>query len=209
METIIKSLRTLNFGLVLLLILLFSFADYIHLPGLTVILGRVHPLLLHFPIGIFLIYVLLVFFQQRSHQSTVSQNLELLLQISILTALLSAVSGLCLASEGKNEDSNHLLWHKYSGVVFALGLYGFSLFHEKLSNLPKNGLLLLLTVVLILTGHYGAEMTHGENFLIPRTNSGNPSIVSDPEASVYANVIQPILQTKCFNRQEQIIWKYF
>ena len=199
METIIKSLRTLNFGLALLLILLFSFSFYIHLPGLTVILGRVHPMLLHFPIGIFFIYVLLVFLHQSSIQSTGNQSLELLLQSTLLTALLSAVSGLCLASEGQNEESNHLLWHKYSGVVFAVALYGFSLFHEKLSKLLKNGLLLLLTVVLILTGHYGAEMTHGENFLIPRRNSYNALNVADPEASVYTNVIQPILQTKCFS----------
>ncbi|MEZ4901652.1 MAG: c-type cytochrome domain-containing protein, partial [Spirosomataceae bacterium] len=54
---------------------------------------------------------------------------------------------------------------------------------------------IIAAILVILTGHYGATLTHGTNFIVePMTK--NESVAFD-KAMVFADVIQPIFEQKC------------
>jgi hypothetical protein len=57
-------------------------------------------------------------------------------------------------------------------------------------------------LLLIITGHLGGSITHGSDYL--SFGSEEDSIIIKPipnvqEAKVYADIIQPIFQTKCYS----------
>jgi hypothetical protein len=54
--------------------------------------------------------------------------------------------------------------------------------------------------LLLVGGHLGGNLTHGEDFLISPLASPEMEIqpVSFEEATVYANLVQPVLQQKCY-----------
>ena len=195
MRTVLNACNILNFGLVVLLILLFAFSQYIQVPAYGVFVGRMHPLLLHLPIGMFILYAILFFLTPNDENKVYN---ELLLQLTLLTGLLSAVSGFFLASEDQSNSSSNLLWHKNGGTLFLLGLYLFTLIKEKLLPILKSGTLIILFLLLIITGHNGAVMTHGENFLGFGNHTVNRGFVADNEKSIYTNAVLPVLETKCF-----------
>ncbi|HMP32670.1 MAG TPA: hypothetical protein PKD85_23890, partial [Saprospiraceae bacterium] len=115
MSSIITLLRTANFGLSLLLAMLVIFYTSIDITGWQVLLGRVHPLLLHLPIGIFVVTFLIYLLRSSIDEIAFYKIYSLLLDLSIFTGFLSALSGLILAaSEGENY-SDTLEWHKYGG----------------------------------------------------------------------------------------------
>lgn len=64
---------------------------------------------------------------------------------------------------------------------------------------------LLLLLLLSLTGHFGGSLTHGDDYLTAGwSNEADTAVVIKPianvqEAAVYADVVQPLLQSKCYN----------
>src|SRR5690606_16395634 len=52
-------------------------------------------------------------------------------------------------------------------------------------------------VLIMVTGHFGASLTHGENFLTGPLFEKETELVSLEEAEVFDHVIQPILENKC------------
>jgi uncharacterized membrane protein len=197
MKTAVKIFNTLNFGLTILLILLFAFSSYIQLPDYGLFLGRMHPLVLHLPIGIFIIYTVLYFFNRNADPNSLLTQ-ELLLQFALASGFISAISGFLLASEDPINTASPLVWHKNSGTIFMIGLYCFGLFQGKLTSVVKSGTLLCLLLLLIITGHYGAVMTHGENFLGLNSSPSKNKGTVDSDSSVYVNAIKPVLEAKCF-----------
>src|SRR6185436_5829747 len=64
---------------------------------------------------------------------------------------------------------------------------------------------ILLFVLIIITGHLGGSLTHGSNYLTTSwTLSPDTVVLRKPipnvqEAMIYSDVIQPVLQTKCYS----------
>jgi hypothetical protein len=55
-------------------------------------------------------------------------------------------------------------------------------------------------VMIIVTGHLGANITHGNDFLFaPVTPEKQKPVVLFEDAEVYANMVQPILEEKCMS----------
>jgi len=52
----------------------------------------------------------------------------------------------------------------------------------------------------VLAGHFGADITHGENFVLaPVTPAEEQKVVSLEEAVVFTHMVQPILEEKCMS----------
>ena len=52
--------------------------------------------------------------------------------------------------------------------------------------------------MVLVAGHLGANITHGEKFLLaPLLSDDRPPLVALDDALVYAHVVQPILEEKC------------
>jgi uncharacterized membrane protein len=189
------------FGGNMLLLFFLLFESFIYVPVWLQPIGRMHPLMLHFPIAFMLLALLLEFFRFRPEfkSQPFFQNFAgYLLLFSILTGLLAAIMGLFLSHE-EGYSGQMLDWHKWSGVgmVFlATLIYAFrnsAWYQEKVSKIGIG----LTTLSIVLAGHFGASLTHGENFIFEPILSSKVKMVPFEEALVFDHLILPVLENKC------------
>ncbi len=177
--------------------------DRFAVPAPLQVMGRMHPLLLHFPIVLILIYALFNLFIIKKQQvgETTRKYADLLLLLGAFTAALSALMGLFLSRE-EGYDPESLQWHKWTGVgisLFAICWYMWRLplRRRKISRILSSAFSITL---LIMAGHAGAGITHGEDFLLaPIQSDKEESRPALSDAMVFDHVIQPILEEKCMN----------
>ena len=164
-------------------------------------LGRLHPLMLHFPIVLVLAGAGLPLIKARLTPTTFHTLWQVLWVTGTVSALVVSLMGLLLAREGGYEASDLLQRHKWSGVGVAWLssiLYLMSYTRWLTPSLQLSGSLLAI-VGLVAAGHWGATLTHGEHFVTAplrsqwlAQNSPTPE-----EALVYEDIIRPILEQKC------------
>jgi uncharacterized membrane protein len=102
-----------------LLIFLLVFESRIVLPAWLQVAGRMHPMILHFPIVLIVLYVLYVlFFQKKTSPSEAALHIgEWLLLLSALTAAITALVGLFLSRE-EVMTQKHCYGINGAGLVF-------------------------------------------------------------------------------------------
>ncbi|MBK9490155.1 MAG: hypothetical protein IPO07_16320 [Haliscomenobacter sp.] len=100
------------------------------IPSWLQVVGRMHPLLLHFPIVLLVIAaVWALFLRQKKHQGGIGKNRNRRLDLLLLRPLrgFSALMGLFLSQEeGYNAEA--IAWHKWTGVVVSLAAFGWFTF---------------------------------------------------------------------------------
>jgi uncharacterized membrane protein len=153
-----------------MLVFLLLFENRIQLAAWLQVAGRMHPMILHFPIALSILYVLYVLFLQNklSPPGNAIQIGEWLLLLSAFTAATTAILGLFLSRE-EGYDAEALMWHKWGGVAVSLLLLLWYSFRNRLSA-TKAGTFtaaIISFAVIIFTGHQGAGITHGQNFCWP------------------------------------------
>ena len=194
-------LFNITFSLNCLLLFLVLFEEQLHLPLWLQVLGRAHPLILHFPI---VLLVLTVFWEllprkQKREISAVTTIGDTLLLSAALTAVLTSLIGLFLSREDGYEPSV-LLWHKWGGVqisILSLTWYAFRRQVRQVRGLMVTTAMIGLTGI-VVTGHQGANITHGEDFLLAPLHSASeqPTVLLE-DAVVYTHMVKPILEAKC------------
>ncbi|MEY4778139.1 MAG: hypothetical protein RIS13_887, partial [Bacteroidota bacterium] len=134
------------------------------------LLGRLHPIAVHLPIGVILfaafLEILIIFKKHAAYR----QAIQLSLLIGLVAGVFSAISGLMLSAEG-DHASLLLLRHQWvaMGVLCLSGLAWFK--HADLLQNPTKrslaGFRILLfanVLLLLLTTYFGASLTHGTNY---------------------------------------------
>jgi len=160
-----------------------------------------HPMILHFPIVLIILYASYVLFLQNrlSPQGTATQIGEWLLLLSAFTSAITAILGLFLSRE-EGYDAETLMWHKWGGVIVSLLMLLWYSLRNRLSA-TKAGTLAAIIIsfaFIIFTGHQGAGITHGQNFLLaPLLPEKNQQQVLLEDAEVFNHMVRPILETKC------------
>lgn len=186
------------FALNVLIVFLFVFESRIVLPSWVQVIGRMHPLFLHFPIALILLVVIFYFLRPWLKNSVDHDWLKGMLLISALATSLTIIMGLFLSRE-PGYSGDVLFWHKWLGVTVGFLMSG--CYYYESASLPIIGFKIssvALVIVLILTGHFGAELTHGENFLFaPVRLTKVIERVPIEEALVYDHIIAPIFEEKC------------
>jgi uncharacterized membrane protein len=178
--------------------------------------GRLHPLVVHFPIGVLFVAF---FFECLSHLRSYRKlraAVRPALLVGVLCAILSVVTGLYLSEEGGYDDEL-LERHKSLGIVtaalgvivYVFGALSRKYFQEKIHRRRFQFVLFIPLIILVsLTGHYGGSMTHGEDYLFAATSTGKELVdpaeklqtISDVDnATLYAHIIQPILESRCYS----------
>jgi len=197
-----NSLFNVAFALNCLLLFLLLFENKLSIPVWLQVAGRMHPLMLHFPVVLVSIYALttLIFgFKKENKDDSYKNTTDLLLLLAALSSVITALAGLFLSRE-EGYDAEALLWHKWSGVlvsVFTSGWYYFSkqVQAKKIISFFTSAVSLAL---IIFAGHQGAGITHGQNFLLaPMMPDKKQRVVSPDEAVVFADMVKPILEAKC------------
>jgi hypothetical protein len=172
-------------------ILLFG-GEELMLPSWVQVLGRLHPLVLHFPIVVLLIGCLLLWIKE----GTLRTYAPTFLLIGANFAGLTVVAGLLLATE--DYEGEALSWHKWTAVgslALAIALY----FLRTLDLLPRRLFSAALALLLVVAGHFGANLTHGEDFLLAPLRPTVAVEMPLTEAEVFRDVVQPILTAKCLS----------
>lgn len=151
-------------------------------------MGRLHPLIVHFPIALLVVAAVMELFTFGKFNSKIRPGILLLTAIGAVSAILAAPMGwLLAANEGTSGEVLDL--HKWIGVGTAV-LSGFILL-----VLPRGGrkltrsqikvfrsALFVTAIGVSVTGHFGGSLTHGEDFLtevLPLSSEGM-SIESAP-----------------------------
>ena len=197
MERIIKIGEGILLGTFILLLFLLSFESRLHIPDWLMVAGRMHPLFLHFPI-VLLLLALITPWLPITEKS--EKQFTLLRLIASLSATITAIMGLLLSLENVN-GGDVLQLHKWGGIAIATFAILFYYFYAKLiSNQTGKWVFSVTAVVCItITGHFGATITHGNNYLIAPIQNRFIKKVPIEQAVIFMDIIKPIFDTKCAN----------
>jgi len=192
-KTLLENTLFIWMGLVLVLAI---GSDLILLPNWIQVIGRSHPLLLHFPIVLLLLGLLFVWIPGLDQKPDVRSIFELTLLAGCNFAGLTVIAGLILVNE--DYDKEVIFWHQWSGIgIFYLCITIYFFRHLSRSLLKPSSL--ILAVGIMLTGHWGASITHGEDFLLAPMQEKESKIPSLAEAEVFNDLVLPILESKCIS----------
>jgi len=192
-------LSNLCFALNCLLLFLAVFGAKMEVPALLEVFGRMHPLILHFPIVLMVLAAVWELGFQASVQSSHSKTGDFFLLTSAFSTSLAALMGLFLSKEGGYEAVT-LFWHQWSGIAVSLVAFVWYAYRENIRHLKSLNRLAtgLGLAALMVAGHKGAALTHGENYLFaPMAPEAKTEVVSIENAQVFKDLVRPILKEKC------------
>jgi len=135
------------------------------------VLGRFHPLVIHFPIALFTLGFLFVLLMKLKRKK-LGDALRVLCILASLSAIISSALGLMLADSMSffGAGAKHLFWHKW----IALSVTGLSIFialymqqTRRPAGMPALLALFLATIGVSFAGHFGGIMVHGDDHFSP------------------------------------------
>jgi uncharacterized membrane protein len=207
-----RFLRLLSSLLLILqgiLLAVWIFYNQLALPEFLLWSGRTHPLLVHFPIALVCLLTLAWLFRRWIGTALFrDETFKNLLLLSAVVSTLTALSGYFLAGN-TDYDETVLNRHRHLGSLTALLS---SLMWvicpgkvEKDATAPKRTLFFtalngLTLIVLVLAGHHGGSLTHGEGYLLP--DSGAPAPVSrviTDSSTLFEAAVLPVFEQKCLS----------
>lgn len=189
-------------GLNCFILFFLLFEHLVRIPAWVQPVGRMHPMILHFPIVLLLIAGVLINFRKKLEGAfPVARLIQESLFIAAFTAAVTVIMGLFLAKEDGYEGSS-FLWHKWTGVAICflslvlVLMQGLQLSRYRFLFTGFTNLCLLLVLI---AGHFGAELTHGEDFVLAPLQQNNTEVFDINTAKVFDNAILPILKAKCLS----------
>lgn len=177
------------------LLVLLSFTEFI---------GRFHPVIVHLPIGVLLLALFMQWLSRKEQYSLSHGLMKVIWLIGFFSALLSCITGYLLSLNGEYEDDT-LALHMWMGIAVAtVSLIIFATVAARKFDSSYKIASVGLLILLFLTGHLGGSLTHGSGYLTSALNTNEEAAKSEEkiitnvqEAVVYADIIQPMLQSKC------------
>jgi uncharacterized membrane protein len=189
----------------------------------TSFFGRFHPLLVHLPIGFLIIVGVFELLKIMGRLNVGQDIIRVIIFVSAFSATIACLAGYFLSLEGGyNEDM--LEEHKLQGIWLTVFCWIAWLAKNTWLN-ERVGVnkifyapaLLLSLIFMLVAGHHGGNLTHGETYLTDNTpqpfrawlgisektkktlenQTDKPKIQNINEALVYRDIIQPIFKQKC------------
>lgn len=134
-------------------------------------MGRLHPLAVHFPVGLLLFAALLELLTLKNFNGKLRPGINLLVWAGVAGAVIAAVLGLLLATIEAYGGST-LNIHQWTGISTAvLGLVVLYFLYQvtekgKLGKVKAFRASLFITSLgVAIAGHFGASLTHGDDYL--------------------------------------------
>ncbi len=163
-------------------------------------IGQFHPLLLHLPIGILVLALVFWVMSRFAKWEFLQKSLPLVLLLGALSAAMACLTGWLLSRAG-GYGEELVQRHQWSGIGLAVLSFGLYFASQREMNIwLLRPLWLLLTLVLVVTGHWGGSLTHGEDYLSWDKSSAPAQELSDDpaEVQVFADLVDPVLEAKCY-----------
>ena len=138
------------------------------------LLGRLHPLIIHFPVGLLCVAGLLEVVGVFRQSAEWRAGVRAMVWIGAGSAVLAALLGLILVNQDSYSGAT-VTTHQWLGLAtMTLALLTVFALHTKRILLYRS--LLALTVMGVsLAGHYGAMVTHGDDYLTSVLPSNKPT----------------------------------
>ncbi len=171
---------------------------------MTVFIGKLHPLLVHLPIGMIFVAISIEWIGSTGSHSSVRNASRYILSIAFVSAILSLISGYLLSLEEQNPSTSVDL-HKWLAIITSIFLFLLILIwnYSTTQKFLHHSLLIILLILVSVTGHFGGELTHGEGYLTLTNKKNNdfvsppPALTNIPNANIYADVTKYIIKEKC------------
>ncbi|HEX2877660.1 MAG TPA: c-type cytochrome domain-containing protein, partial [Polyangiaceae bacterium] len=190
-------------------------------PDFALFFGRFHPLIVHLPIGFFLLVAMgeAATFVPKL-RDRVEPALGLLVPVSAIAALGAFLMGQLLALEG-GFPAGALGWHRRLTLCAVMGMSACWVLYDRQRGKDGQGRWLYRGAMgaalglLSLGAHFGGTMTRGESYLSKYAPGPLKPLLGAPEAKpevakgaekpaapssdplVYQDVLQPILKQHC------------
>jgi uncharacterized membrane protein len=135
--------------------------------------GRLHPLVLHFPVALLLIAAALEFVRAFRDDARLGRLTVFLLALGAVGAVVAAATGWVFAHESHPQPSLRVLltWHRWLGVATAaLAVLAWAAAHRWADDSRRGARWLGRAVVwlaaglLIATAHFGALLVWGTDY---------------------------------------------
>ena len=147
------------------------------------ILGRLHPLVVHFPISLLWVGLILECIEWRKKTEQFHAAIGVILWIGTVAAALAVSLGFILINQDDYNGSTITI-HQWSGIATTI-FSGLTLFAFSTKEFKSYRILLFLTVLgVTFAGHYGAMLTHGEDYLSLNKEEKKPSVALNPSLNV-------------------------
>jgi len=167
--------------------------------------GRLHPLVVHLPIGFLLLATIFEIISYNEKYKHLKAPVSFTLLLGFISAVLACIFGYILSLSGDYETVD-LNDHKISGIALALisGLL-FLLSNGTFKKLPVinrsvfTALCVLTMALMSYTGHQGGTLTHGAEYLSIEVLKQQERIkpASAEQAMIFEDVVHPILIQRC------------
>ena len=187
----------------------------------TALIGHLHPLLVHLPIGIFsFAFVISLFGAEKRKQFDAALSSALL--TGAASSLFACIAGYLLAGSGE-YDVDLVQKHQWTGIATcALGSLAYFIAQY------RRLLVWITCAVMAVAGHLGGTLTHGEDYFFglvdeettntvevkdstvktpteaPTTDSIAEKASASREISLYQDQVVGILQNKCYSCHSKI-----
>ena len=172
---------------------------------MTEFFGRFHVALVHLPIGILLLACVFQWLERKPKFYSLHVATQIAFMIGMICAILSAITGYLL-SRGGDYDEDLVTAHQWMGISVAIvSVVMYYLYRRSLRAGLQLSVSILLFILIIITGHLGGSLTHGSDYLTKGftkstdTLAERKPIPNVQEAVTYSDIIQPLLQTKCYS----------
>ncbi|MCX6929615.1 MAG: ribonuclease inhibitor [Verrucomicrobia bacterium] len=172
--------------------------------------GRLHPLLVHLPIGLIVLLMFLELLARFPRFKQATANAGVILALTVPAAAFSVLCG-WLLSGGEGYQERLLQWHKWTGIGTACVCALAALLYWLNFKQAYRWCLFCSFFALLLASHYGGSLTHGSDYLARYAPAplrtwlgGDTPVATAPpkpkdidQLPVFAEVIQPALLKNC------------
>ena len=159
-------------------------------------LGRLHLVILHLPIGMI---AGLAIYEWHATRRKLNNAPKIWVNSTAIVTILAVASGLILHERPGYIENETMELHERFGLLTALSSICCAIFYLK----PKvyKTFLTISVIGVLITGHFGGSMTHGEGFLTEPFLNKDEKITASTEKKIaqnfYSSKIAPILEAKC------------
>jgi uncharacterized membrane protein/mono/diheme cytochrome c family protein len=164
--------------------------------------GRLHPVLVHLPIGILLLACCFELLSGSNRFANLRPAIPMMMFWGMLCAVAAALTGLALSSSGDYEE-DLVEPHEWAGIsLAAISVVLYFLYRRRVSGKIIKGTTAVLLVLIMLTGHLGGSITHGSDYLTAPLTASAPEMKPIPDiqqAMLYTDVVEPLFRSRCYN----------
>jgi uncharacterized membrane protein len=197
---------TLPFIVIALLLVIFLPPDGVDRAEWLQFIGRFHPLVVHFPIALFLLVPILELAGFSDRFSYLRPSAEFVLGIATISATVAVILGWCLARSG-GYSGPLMQQHMWGGILLALTAW--ACWFQRSTELGSGFLYVVAvlggTILVAWTGYRGGQLSLGEQHLTEHMPAGLRRVLGvstsaaaavDPH-TFYGARVHPILASRC------------